>query len=222
MILVRTINKSSRQAANNKKEHHMKRNVIVLSLLSTVLLAGSAFAAGQNQGDINISARMRLGLSFANEVDMDFTPSAGHIDFYGTPDPTVDFVTMGTDGAVAAVGTILQPSAAVGTPGSIDIVSDGVSLVNITCTATAVLAEAGAKTMNVDQLQISMNTGTAFASPGYVCAGLASGSPLSYQLTGTDKIILGGRLVGPADVITALYSSTLTGGTPATVEVVYQ
>lgn len=197
----------------------MKRNVIAFALLGTAVVASTVWAVQQ---DIDVSARMRIGLSFANKVDMDFTPGTGHIDFYGTPDPTTDFVKLGTDGAISVDGTVFQPSALTATPGSVDINSDGVSSVFISCTTGATLAEAGGKTMSVDQLQITMNTGTAFTAPDYTCDGLASVTPYSYTLTGTDKVILGGRLVGPADVITALYSTTTAGGTPATVRVIYQ
>ena len=197
----------------------MKRKVVALTLLGTAVAASTVWAVQQ---DIDVSARMRIGLSFANKIDMDFTPATGHIDFYGTPDPLVDFVKLGTDGAITVDGTVFQPSALTGTPGSVDINSDGVSSVFISCTATATLAEPGANTMTVDQLQGTMNTGTAFTAPGYVCSGLASVTPLSYTLTGTDKIIMGGRLVGPADVVTALYSTATAGGTPATVRVIYQ
>lgn len=195
------------------------KKVLTLTVLGAVVAAGSAFAVTQ---DIDVFATMRVGLSFANKVDANFTPSSGHIDFYGTPDPTTDFVTLATDGTIAPVGTIFQPSALVGTPGSVDIVSDGASDVDITCTTGAVLAEPGAKTLAVDSMEISMNTGHAFAAGDYQCSGLTSVTPFAYTLTGTaDKIILGGRLVGSADVVTAAYDTTQTGGTAATIKVLY-
>jgi hypothetical protein len=196
----------------------MKRNVIALALLGTTALVGVVFAVEQ---EIEVAARMRIGLSFANAIDMNFTPGSEHIDFYGTPDPTADFVKLGTDGGITVDGTVFEPSAVTATPGSVDINSDGTSMVNISCSASARLEEAGGKFMTVDLVQVTMNTGTAYTAPDYTCLGTGT-TPHPYQLTGTDKIILGGRLVGKADVITAAYSTTVGTGTPITVQVLYQ
>lgn len=197
----------------------MKRNVFALSLLAATVACAAVYAVEQ---EIEVSARMRVGLSFANKVDMDFSPG-GYIDFYGAPDPLVDFVELGSDGNITVQGTVFQPSAMVGTPGRVDIVGDGSSTVVISCDTTATLEEAGtAHQLTMDQAQLTMNTPDTFLSPDYTCAGLGT-TPHTYTLTGvSDTIFLGGRLVGSASVTTALYSTAIGAGVPVTVRVLYQ
>ena len=199
----------------------MKRSVFALTLLGATCVVGGLYAVQQ---PIDVLARLRIGLSFANKADMNFTPSSGHIDYYGTPAGT-DHVNMGTSGAITVDGTVFSPSANTGTPGSVDINGDATSSVYITCTEDATLAETGAGlTITVDTLQLAMNTGVAFNNgAAYTCDGLA-GTALSHTLDGTDTIYMGGRLVGNATITTESYSSANTsdGGVPATVQVIYQ
>ncbi len=166
---------------------------------------------------------MRVGLAFANDVNMTFTPAGtDYINFYGTPS-SADTVTMGTNGALTANTSVFEPTNTTGTPGSVDFTGDINSSVNISCTSSAVMAETVSNTtITVDQLELQMNTGTAFGvgSP-YSCAGLGT-TPLSYAVLPSNQILLGGRLVGNATIETAVYSSAVAGGTPATIRVVYQ
>ena len=199
----------------------MKRSVFALTVIGASFASGALYAVQQ---DIDVLARLRIGLSFANKVDMNFTPTTGHIDYYGTPAGT-DHVNLGTDGAITVDGTVFEPSANTGTVGSVDVNGDATSSVYITCTTTATLSETGTGSdITVNSLQLAMNTGVAFNDgSAYACNGLG-GTALSHTLDGTDTILMGGRLVGNATITTASYSSANTsdGGVPATVQVIYQ
>lgn len=199
----------------------MKRNVIALTLLSAGALAGTALALDQT---IDIEAQMRTGLTFSSVVNMDFTPGAAHIDFYGSPTPGTDYVTLATDGTIAAATSLFVPTNSTGTPASLIINGDGSSHVDISCSTTATLAVSGtANTMTVDQLELAMNTGTTFQGGStYACAGLGT-TPLDYTLTGgTNTLYMGGRLDGTPTPTTNIYGAMQTGGTPATIRVTYQ
>lgn len=202
----------------------MKQKVLALSLLAGSLAVGTTWAIQQN---IDVAARLRVGLAFSNKVDMNFTPAGtDHIDFYGTPAGT-NTVTMGTDGSVTPDGTVFQTTVTTGTPGSVDITGDGVSAVNITCTTQAVMAEPSATTITVDQLELTMDNPKPFQdAAAYACDGLGASSttPFTPTLTGSNTLAMGGRLVGNATIRTGDYSTTNTGvgGVPATIQVVYQ
>lgn len=199
----------------------MKRKVLALTLLGATAVAGAAFAIQQ---DIDVSARMRVGLAFANQIDMDFTPPGEYINFYGTPAGT-DYVTMGTDGSMTPNNAVFEPTTGTGTPGSVDVTGDGSSTVNITCTISSTLAHPSGTLITVDQLELQLDTGTAFqtGSP-YSCSGLASVTPYQPTLDGNNTILMGGRLLGNSTIQGGLYTSTDTGngGTPAQVRVLYQ
>lgn len=198
----------------------MKPTAFVLAALAATTLIGVAYAITTT---IDVAARLRVGLSFANQVNMNFTPSTNHIDFYGTPAGT-DHVNLGTDGAMTVDGSVFQPSSLTGTPASVDLNGDNSSAVYISCDTQATLAEAtSATTIVVDSLQIATDTAKAYASPDYTCAGVDT-TPHSFTLTGGNKIFMGGRLVGNSTIGSALYSTTDTadGGTAATLKVIYQ
>lgn len=179
------------------------------------LVAGVAIAADQ---DVEVLATMRQAISLTKNLDVDFS-SVDPIDFTGTPAGT-DFVQLGSNGAITYAGAAFSgPST--GQAGDVDINGDGTSGVDISCTATATLAEAGGATITANQMQISMNTGDAFGSADYTCAGLGT-TPHSYTLTGTDTILMGGRLVGNGTIIAGAYSTATGAGVAATVRVVYQ
>lgn len=195
----------------------MKRNVLALTLLGVAAVAATAWAIEQ---EIEVSARMRIGLAFTNPINMAFTPAAtDFINFY-TPIAGTDTVAMATDGTLTSSDMLkLEPTNATGTPGSVEFTGDENSTVDISCDTSAVMMEpVSSTTITVNALEVKMNTGGATGT-GTACAGLGT-SPLNYQVAATNKIILGGTLVGNANIKTAEYD-TATGGTPATIRVVY-
>lgn len=193
----------------------MSMKKITAAVAVVALAAGVTYAADQT---VDVTATFRQAISLTKNFDMDFS-SVSAIDYAGTPAGT-DLVQMGTDGNITYGGTAFSgPST--GQPGDVDISGDGASAVDISCSTGATMAETGGATVTVDQIQLSMNTGDTFGSADYTCAGVGT-TPHSYTLTGTDTILLGGRLVGNATITNGAYSTATAGGTAATVRVVYQ
>lgn len=193
----------------------MSMKKITAAVAVVALAAGVTYAADQT---VDVTATFRQAISLTKNFDMDFS-SVSAIDYAGIPAGT-DLVQMGTDGNITYGGTAFSgPST--GQPGDVDISGDGASAVDISCSTGATMAETGGATVTVDQIQLSMNTGDTFGSADYTCAGVGT-TPHSYTLTGTDTILLGGRLVGNATITNGAYSTATAGGTAATVRVVYQ
>ena len=168
---------------------------------------------------MDASAQFRQAITLTKNSDIDFSSSSA-IDFTGTPG-AADFVRLGTDGNVTYAGSAFSgPST--GTAGDVDISGATGDDVSISCTATATISD-GTNTLTVDSLQYSMNTGDVFGSSDDTCDGLDT-NPLTYTITGTsDKILLGGRIVGNSGTVASgTYSTATAGGTAATVRVVYQ
>jgi hypothetical protein len=200
----------------------MKYRFLASTLLGAVVVAGSAWAIDQT---IDVSAKLRVGLSFTNKVDMDFTPTTQFIDMFGTVAGT-DTVALGTDGTEVPSGAVLVPTVLTGTPGSVEINGAATNAVDISCSQAATLAETtSSTTITVDTMELSVDTGDAAGSADYTCAGVGTTPhPLTLDNDGKNLLLLGGRLVGAATMATASYSSANTGagGVPATVRVVYQ
>ena len=198
----------------------MKYRFLASTLLGAVVLAGSAYAIDQT---IDVSAKLRTGLSFSSKVDMNFTPTTHFIDIFGTPAGT-DTVTLSTLGVETASGAVLVPTVLTGTPGSVQINGAGTNVVNISCSLTATLADpVTGTTITVDNLELAYNTGAVAGSANYQCAGVGT-TPDTFTLDndGNDLLILGGRLVGNATIGTTTYATTNPTGIAATIRVVYQ
>jgi hypothetical protein len=192
----------------------MKLNKIAVG--SMLLLAGGAYAVDES---IEAAVQFRQALSLTKNFDIDFTPGATFVDFAGTPGAS-DFVQLATNGTVSYAGTAFSGNTA-GQAADVSILGDGISAVNISCSTGATLSN-GTNTLSINQTQLSVNTGDAFGSADHTCAGLGT-SPLAHTLDGTDKVLLGGRIVGDSGVVTSgIYNTTNPSGIPAAVRVVYQ
>lgn len=191
----------------------------LMALATTGLIAaGTVYAADQS---VSVLAQFRQAISLTKNADIDFTTGSNVIEFTGTPG-SGDTITLGTDGNMAETGSAFTVPAT-GTPADIDITGDGASAVNISCSTGAVL-KSGANTVTVNEIKLDMNTGAAYASGAYTCAGVGT-TPHSHTLDGTDKILLGAQIdagVGGTAITSAVYSTANAGGSAATVRVVYQ
>ncbi len=187
--------------------------LLAAAAAAATTLAGIAFAVDQ---DVEADAEFRAALTTTLNNDIDFS-SNGVIEFAGTPAGT-DLVEMGSDGNITYQGVAFS-GPATGQVGDFSMNGDGSSVVEISCEATATL-ENSAQTVTMDQVQFAVNTGAAFGA-GTACAGLGS-SPGSHTLTGTDNVLVGGRLVGNGAITDGVYSTTTGGGDPATFRVLYQ
>lgn len=184
---------------------------------SVALLSAGAYAVDQN---VAVDAEFRQALSLTLNFDIDFTPGATYIDYVTGNIDAADFVTIGTDGTVGFVDDAFTGGTS-GQAGDVSINGSTGAGVDISCTTGATITD-GTNALTVDQMQLSMNTGDTFGSADYTCAGLGT-TPHSYTLTGTDNMLLGGRIVGNSGTITSsVYSTGNAGGAAATVRVVYQ
>ena len=191
----------------------MKINKIALG--SMLLLAGGAHAVDQS---IDSAVQFRQALSLTKNFDIDFTPGATYVDFTGTPAGT-DFVQLATNGTVSYAGAAFSGNTA-GQAADVTILGDGVSAVNISCSTGATLSN-GTNTLAVNQMQLSVNTGDAFGAADHTCAGLGI-TPLAHTLDGTDKVLIGGQIVGASTLTSGVYNTVLASGVPSAVRVVYQ
>lgn len=195
----------------------MKYRFLASTLLGAVVLAGAVWAADQ---EIEVSAKLRTGITFTNKVDMDFTPTTQYIDLF-TP-TGADSVKLGTDGV--EVGTAgMVPTVLTGTPGSVDVNGEPGSSVAITCNVSATLVPvSGTGNIVVNNMEIDLNTGTATGSGAYDCVDLgATAHPHTMDADGIDTILLGGELVGAVTMHTTTYNTTTGAGVPAVIRVVY-
>ncbi|MCP5405835.1 MAG: hypothetical protein H6922_06415 [Pseudomonadaceae bacterium] len=184
---------------------------------AVMMMTGVAHAVDQ---DVEVDAEFRQALSLTLNNDIDFTPGATYIEYTTGSIDAADFITLGTNDTVAYVDDAFS-GPTTGQAGDVSINGATGADVNISCTTGATISD-GTNTLSVDQMQVSMNTGDAFGAADYTCAGLGT-TPHSYTLTGTDNILMGGRIVGNSGTITdSVYSTTNASGVAATVRVVYQ
>lgn len=194
------------------------KKTLLLAGVAMVAFAGAAWALDQ---PVDVNAQFRVAISLVKNADIDFTPGMTYLEFSGTPGGG-DHVTMGTSGALTGSGVLVATGS--GTPGNITVSGDASSTVDVTCTVSATIVNvSGTSSIGVDQIEVAHDTGAAFGG-ATTCAGLGS-SPLSFNLDGSDIVLVGARVGGTAltgSYLSEIYSSTATGGIPATVRVVYQ
>lgn len=194
----------------------------IIKLLA--VLGVCAMAANQVYADtetVDSEAEFRQAVSLVKNTDIDFTTGSGVIEFTGAP-TGADLIQLGSNGNIGTAGTVFT-APATGVVGDVDINGDGTSAVDISCTATATLSD-GVNTIAMNQVALSLNTGRAFGSEDYTCAGVGT-TPHSYTLTGADKILMGGHIDGGSVVGTlgaGVYNTSNVGGSNITVDVVYQ
>lgn len=182
---------------------------------AVAITTGVVYAADQS---VDVTAAFRQAITLTKNFDLAFS-SVDPIDFAGTPAGT-DLVQLATSGAIT-YGGVAFSGPSTGQAADVSISGDGVSPVEVSCSTGATMAHSGGTTVTVDQLQISMNTGDAFGAADYTCAGVGT-TPHVHTLDGTDKVLMGGRLVGNATIVNGAYSTATAGGAAATVRVVYQ
>ena len=192
---------------------------LVLGVAAGSALSGQVLAADE---PIDVYATFRAGIALNQTAEMDFTPGSTFVDYLGGAVSGTDFARLATNGTVDYVGTQLLGNTS-GQAGLVAISGDGASTVNISCSPNAVISD-GTRLIEISQMQISTDTGKAWAAPDDTCAGLGT-SPLAYTLVGTasDRVRIGGRLTGSAaDFRNDDFDSTQASGVPAQLRVVYQ
>lgn len=195
----------------------MKKHSKKLMMLAATGIVAFPMAVNAASTTIDATARFLQTITLNNEVAMDF----GTIEFSAAPGGA-DTVTMDTAGGLAYAGVFSGP--ATGTAGSVDIATGTAGeTLDIYCSDTAVLAETGGATIQLNNIRVADFDNA--AGGGSACAGGAVVA-MSYVMgAGTNTLRLGGRLDG--GVITGTwtdgtYSTATAGGTAITVDVVYQ
>lgn len=193
-----------------------------LALLATVgtltlSLAANVYAVDE---DVEAEAEFRQALALTLVTDIDFTPGTDVIEFTGTP-ATADVINLATSGAITTGGTAFS-APSTGTVGNVSIAGANGLAVEVSCTDTATISD-GTNSLTVGSLEIVMDTGVALGGAGVDdCEGLGV-SPLVHTLDGTDNVLMGGIIEGGSGTVTtAVYNTGNTGGTAATIRVLYQ
>jgi hypothetical protein len=229
---------STRQDAEKKKvlskeKRKMKlsplaKRIVVRGILPAFVLSTClSNLSWADTATVPASADFLAAIVLTKTADVLFTSGGGAsaITFDGSQ-TTSDKLQLGTDGNLAVVGSHLVAPGSGSSAGAVTIAGTTGASVDITCSAAAVLTNASdhSVALNMDVVQITMTTGTAYGSPGATCDG-TSGTPLNYTLSGTssnNKILIGGELVADSGLTGENYS-TANGGTaaPITIQAVY-
>lgn len=135
-------------------------------------------------------------------------------------------IQLGTNGSVTLGGGASGLNLNGGTPtaGDVTIGGDGQSMIEISCENTGILGGAGASTLNLSNVQFSIDVGQSFGG-ATSCAGLGN-SPATIDLSvnAAPQILFGAALdvSGSAISTSGSYSTAAAGGDPVTMRVVYQ
>lgn len=195
----------------------IKKHSKKLMMLAATGIVAFPLAVNAASTTIDATARFLQTITLNNETTMDF----GTIEYSATPGGA-DTVTMTTGGALTAAGVFT--SSATGTPGSVDVATGTAGeTLDVYCSSSAVLAETGGATIGVTGIRVADFDNA--AGGGVACAGGAVVA-MSYVLgAGTDTFVFGGVIDGGVTTGTwtdGTYAATTAGGTPISVDVVYQ
>jgi hypothetical protein len=204
----------------------LAKRVLLRKVLPVIALSSCLSTAWPATIDVDATANFLAALVLTKTSDIKFTNGGGAnaITFDGTQ-TTADAVQLGTDGNITIVGTALNAGSGQ-VPGGVTIAGTSGVSVDITCSQNATLSNLSdhSDLLTMDVVQITMNTGTAYGSPGATCDG-TGGTPLNYTLTATpanNKVLIGGELVATATLKGENYSTANGGGSsPVTLQVVY-
>lgn len=182
---------------------HNLRKTVGIALLST--LFACAFPI------LDVSAQT------LNRVD---NLSFGTIDFAGGT--ATGNVTLGTNGTVNYSGNL--DGAGYGTPGLIELGGTVSNIIEIRCTSNATLSDGQGHTIGLNPLKISVSSGQTYTA-ATSCIDLDT-TVLTHTLTGNsalDRVYLGGQLqTNGLSMLNAGFNTQNSGGSPATMRVVYQ
>lgn len=181
-------------------------------MIATIISGAALTGANAADQDIDASAVFQSAVSFANAVAMDF----GTIDFTGSA-AAVTFTMDADDSSITNSDTTNYTAAATGTLGSVEVEGEDGLTVNISCEASGVLANtAGDDTIALDNTEIKINAQTKAS-----CAGLGSTADSIVLTSGTDTVVVGGRLNLTGAPNAEAYSTTNTNGDAVQVTAVY-
>lgn len=151
--------------------------------------------------------------------DMNF----GLLDFGQTYNARIQ---LGTNGNLSVVGTGIAAGGGE-TAGRVRITLPDTGIVDIKCSSQAQLYDATATTLTVENIQISVGSGTGFGT-GLLCGGTGMGDPVVTSIDMSaipdPEVFIGGEIVinAPITLPNDHVYNTSGGGVPVTISVVVQ
>jgi hypothetical protein len=190
----------------------MKKLLTGTAVVAIAITSSHSWAA---TGDVEATADFIQGIVVTPTVTMDF----GDVGFTAAAPGAGDQIDLGADAAVAAGGNLSLEG---GTPvaGELTIVASA-SNIDLSCNATATLANAGGDTVTVNSIDFGYNATPAFGA-GADCDGVVD---IIAHTGGTDTVSVGGRLDGSTysagAYVGGVHNTTNAGGVPITFTIVY-
>lgn len=190
----------------------MKKLLTGAAVVTVAVTASHSWAATDN---VAATANFIQAIVLSNTVTMDF----GDVGYTAAAPAAGDQIDLGADAAVAAGGNLSTEG---GTPlaGEMTIVASAANI-DITCAATATLANSGGDTVTLNNISYGYNATPAFGA-GTACDGSAD---TVLHTGGTDTVSVGARLDGStysgANYVAGVHNTSNAGGAPIAFTVVY-
>ena len=191
----------------------MMRKLLLGAAVATV--AGTASQSWAATGDVDATANFVQGITVTPTVTMDF----GDVGYTAAAPAAGDQIDLGADAAITSGGNLSLEG---GTPaaGEIQIVASAANI-DVTCVATATLANAGGDTVTLNNITYGYNATPSFGA-GTACDGSAD---IVAHTGATDTVSVGARLDGStysaANYVAGVHNTSNPGGVPITFTVVY-
>lgn len=190
-----------------------------ISILSFVLLLIWGQAAYALDINVGAAVTMRQVISATKGQDLNF----GQVGYEASHGGEIQ---LGTDGNIQLSGGTFGIDLNGGAPtaGDITLSGDGQSTIEISCENSGVLAAGGSNTLNLQNVELAVDSGQAFGS-GTQCTGLASPiTAIDLASNNAPTILIGGALNVASNAITSTntYSTANAGGDPVIMRIVYQ
>ena len=182
------------------------------------LITNIGMPAQANNVDVGAALKTRQVITLDKVEDMNF----GLIDYQAGYSGQI---ILGSDSQVSATGTGLAVSGGSPQAGQVNVSGDSTSTIELTCSLTGAMADAAGRLIPLLNTEYALDTGVPSGS-GTGCAGVGNAPTLiDFSAQANSTLLLGATadfssataLSGNAD-----YTSANAGGTPITIQAVYQ
>lgn len=168
---------------------------------------------------------MTMGFSVSNAQVIDLVSGAnfGSLDFSQNYNATVQLATNGTIN-VTGSGVVANGGEAAG---HIRITAPDTGIIEVKCVAQAQLFDASATSIDIENIEISVNSGVPFGN-GLPCGGIGAGDPVATTIDmdalPDPNVFVGGEISisSPITLPTDRVYNTTGGGVPITFSIVVQ
>ncbi|MFH1158503.1 MAG: DUF4402 domain-containing protein [Pseudomonadota bacterium] len=192
---------------------YSKKFLLMATAMAVSLPVTAVVAATTN---FDALASFASALTLDTEVPMDFANW-----YYGHAPGAGDTIALGTDASVTPSANF-STNGGVPVAGSVSVHGVAAFPIEVTCSATATLAEAGGGTIDAVEIEVTDTAGGAAFGTGDACDPV---TPVVYNLVAGEAVLkFGGKLDGAtaAGFVTGAYSTATLGGSDIQVDVVYQ